>query len=375
MFDFKISKRSDKSKARLGALSTPSGIINTPIFMPVGTVAAVKTMLPKELRQVGAEIILSNTYHLYLRPGHKEIEALGGLHKFMNWEGPILTDSGGYQVFSLGAGLKSGKKLTKISEKGVKFYSHLDGSEHFMTPEKSIQIQKSLGSDIVMCFDDCPESGADKARASQAVDRSIRWWERCEKEGVNEGQTLVPICQGSVYEDLRKKHCQYINKSEADILAIGGVSVGESKEDIYKVTDWCTDVLDAKRPRYLMGIGYPEDMVEAVYSGIDMFDCVLPTRLARHGSVWVWDENKNLTKIGKGYKQVDITKSKHKDEAGVIDEDCGCQACAGGFQVAYLRHLLKEKELLGIHLLTMHNLNFVFDLIGTIKAQIKNNSF
>lgn len=381
MYEFEITHKSNRSKARTGVFNLPRGRIETPVFMPVGTVGAVKTMSPDDLRQVGAKIILANTYHLYLRPGDELIRRMGGLNNYMRWTGHILTDSGGYQVFSLGDGIrnlsKTRLKKATISENGVVFYSHLDGKKHLMTPEKSIKIQANLDSDLVMAFDDCPAALANKTRVKEAVDRTMVWYERCERESQRlKSGALVPICQGGKFQDLRKSSCEFLNKTNAPALAIGGVSVGESKEDIYRVADWCTDILDPSRPRYLMGIGYPEDIAEVVERGIDMFDCVLPTRLARHGNVWIKSDEKNAKKI-KGvsysYKQINLMRSDYQFDKSTLDRKCNCKLCKAGFSKSYLRHLLKEREPLAIHLLTAHNLTFMFDLIGDLRFAIKNN--
>jgi queuine tRNA-ribosyltransferase len=359
----------------MGVFSTPHGEIETPVFMPVGTVAAVKTMSPDDLKQAGAQIILANTYHLYLRPGDSRIRKLGGLHNFMKWNGPILTDSGGYQVFSLSAkGLERGAtkiKSAKISERGVKFYSHLDGSEHFLTPESSIKIQENLGSDIVMAFDECPPVG-DRSKVKSAMERTHRWLIRCVRAKKRRDQALFPICQGGTFKDLRIASAKFINDLDLPGNAIGGVSVGEPKAKIYKVADWCTDILTEGKPRYLMGIGYPEDIVEVVKRGIDMFDCVLPTRLARHRIAWVKSRRGiRLGGLGFGYEQIDLSKSKYQSDKQKLDESCDCYTCKTGFSRSYLRHLMSENEPLGIHLMTIHNLRFVFNLVEKIKSSIK----
>jgi len=384
MFEFKVDKKSVKSKARIGKFITPHGAIETPIFMPVGTVGAVKTLTPADLRNSGAQIILGNTYHLYLRPGQRFIKAAGGLHSFMRWDGPILTDSGGFQVFSLGEsviGKKGGDlKPTKISDRGVEFYSHLDGSKHFFEPETSIQIQEDLGSDIIMAFDECPPASASRSEVEDAVRRTHKWLEKCIEAKTREDQALFPICQGGTYKDLREESARFIQSKNLPGHAIGGVSVGESKQQIYKVAAWCADILTDDKPKYLMGIGYPEDIVEVVALGIDMFDCVLPTRLARHGIVWRFSvsslpKSKKLKRIGKSYQQLNLKNAKFKMNFGVIDKDCKCKACSGGFSMSYIRHLVSEKEPLGIHLLTCHNLKFVFDLMDEIKKAIVAGRF
>lgn len=381
MFEFKIKSKSKNSKARIGEFVTPHGIIETPVFMPVGTVGAVKTMTPNDLEEVGSQIILANTYHLYLRPGEKLIKRIGGLHRFTGWKKPFLTDSGGYQVFSLGKEKNERRgvfevKRAKIGERGVMFYSHLDGSKHEITPEKSIAIQESLGADIIMAFDECPPADATKPEVEKAVDKTHQWLKRCLEAKKKKNQALFPICQGGVYKDLRTKSAHYINELDLPGNAIGGVSVGESKEKIYKVTNWCTNILDEKKPRYLMGIGYPEDIAEVVSLGVDMFDCVLPTRLARHGLVWVKSGyGKKLKKMSFSYENIDLKKSKYKTDPKPLSDKCGCYTCKKRFSRSYLRHLLLEREPLGIHLLSYHNLYFVHDLVQEIKSQISKGKF
>lgn len=383
MFEFTISKKSKKSKARIGKFITPHGAIQTPVFMPVGTVGAVKTMTPADLEDLGSQIILGNTYHLYLRPGNKLVRKMGGLHQFMRWYRPILTDSGGFQVFSLGEAVISKKsgdlKPTKISDKGVDFYSHLDGSKHFFEPETSIGIQEDLGSDIIMAFDECPPASASRIEVEAAVKRTHEWLERCIKVKNREDQALFPICQGGIYKDLREESAKFIQSKDLPGHAIGGVSVGESKQKIYQVAKWCCDILTDKKPRYLMGIGYPEDIVEVVKLGIDMFDCVLPTRLARHAIVWKFSNAgpklKKLEGLNLSYQQLNIKNAKFKNDFNPIDRRCTCKACSNGFSISYIRHLILENEPLGIHLLTCHNLKFVFDLVEEVKGQIKSGRF
>jgi queuine tRNA-ribosyltransferase len=384
MFEYRVTKKSQISKARTGVFSTPHGEIKTPVFMAVGTVGAVKTMTSQDLTDVGSQIILANTYHLYLRPGEKLIKKMDGLHNFMKWNKPILTDSGGFQVFSLGAGanknfkVKQAIKPAKISEEGVKFYSHLDGSEHFISPEKSIEIQEALGADIIMAFDDCPPPDIDKRDLDKSVTRTFRWLDRCIAVKTREDQALFPICQGGTEKALRQESAKKINDLNLYGNAIGGVSVGEQKERIYEVTSWCTDILNENKPRYLMGIGYPEDIAKVVSLGVDMFDCVLPTRLARHGTVWVKSHAKGAKKLHGldfGYLEIDISKSTHRENLGPIDSTCDCATCKSGLSIAYLRHLISEREPLGIHLLTVHNLHFVNYLVEQITVAIKNNQF
>ena len=382
MFEYKISKQSKISKARIGIFTTPHGEIETPVFMPVGSVGAVKTMSPRDLKAVGAQTVLANTYHLYLRPGARLIKKIGGLHEFTKFNGPILTDSGGYQVFSLSEGKRrksSNQKIksAEITENGVNFYSHLDGSKHFIAPEDSIKIQEGLGADIIMAFDECP-SVSDKSKTKSAMERTHRWLLRCLKAKHKLNQALFPICQGGAFKDLRVQSAKFINSLNLPGSAIGGVSVGESKEKIYQVADWCTDILDINKPRYLMGIGYPEDIVEAVTRGIDMFDCVLPTRLARHKIAWVKSKKRSAVKLrglGYGYVQIDLSHLRYKADESVLDSSCDCYTCNAGFSKAYLRHLMGEDEPLGIHLLTLHNLKFTFDLIDAIKSKIIAGKF
>jgi len=382
MFEYKILAKSKISKARIGVFSTPHGCIETPVFMPVGTVGAVKTMLPAELHDLGAQIILANTYHLHLRPSELLIKKAGGLHRFINYNGPILTDSGGFQVFSLGERSLKEKSLkhlkpAEITEDGVVFYSHLDGSKHFISPEKSIEIQEALGADIIMAFDDCSPADLDKQSLEESVGRTHRWLERSIGAKTRNDQALFPICQGGTDLKLREKSANYIQKFDTPGYAIGGVAVGESKEKIYSVSKFCSDLLDKNKPRYLMGIGYPEDITNIVRHGIDMFDCVLPTRLARHGVVWVKTSRGgvDLGGVGYEYKQVDLTKSAQKEDFGAIDEKCDCYTCRNKFSVSYIRHLIQEKEPLGIHLTTIHNLRFTVKLVEDIREAIKQGVF
>lgn len=377
-FSFKINKKSKESRARSGIIETPHGTIETPQFMPVGTVGAVKSISPKELSDFGAQIVLANTYHLYLRPSDVLVKKLGGLHKFMNWPKPILTDSGGYQVFSLSeSGLKRAGDLkikpAKITDKGVHFYSHLDGTKHFIGPRESIAIQENLGADIIMAFDQCPSTDSSKQEVSRAVQRTKEWLDICFKVKKREDQLLVPICQGGMFEDLREESIGDVLNYSSPVYAIGGVSVGESKAKIYSVIDFCTKKFPESSARYAMGIGYPEDIVEIIKSGVDIFDCVLPTRLARHGNVWV------KVKKGKGislgnlpydYQQIDLRKSVFAELDEPLSKECVCEGCKG-FSCAYLHHLVKEKEILGIRLLTAHNLQFILNMVKDIRDNIE----
>ncbi|MGM0410365.1 MAG: tRNA guanosine(34) transglycosylase Tgt [Bacillota bacterium] len=357
-FNFNLIEEDNNTKARHGILNTPHGKIETPIFMPVGTQATVKAMTPDELKEIGSEIILSNTYHLYLRPGEDLISQAGGLHEFMNWNKPILTDSGGFQVFSL-------SDLREIKEEGVYFQSHLDGSKHFISPEKAIQIQNKLGADIIMAFDECPPYPSEYDYVAESLERTIRWAKRCkkEKEKINAPeQALFGIIQGGVYEKLRKRSVEAMTELDFPGYSLGGLSVGEPKEEMYKILDHTTPLLPDNKPRYLMGVGTPEDLIEGVKYGIDMFDCVLPTRIARHGQVF--------TSRGK----ITIRNAQFKDQFEAIDKDCDCYVCQN-YSRAYIRHLMKRKEILGMRLNTYHNLYFLLNLMRDLKEAIKNNNF
>lgn len=349
--EFKLIKKDKHSKARLGKLKTAKNTIDTPVFMPVGTQATVKTMTPDELKKIGAKIILSNTYHLYLRPGHKLVKEAGGLHKFMNWDGSILTDSGGFQIFSLG-------RLREINEKGVTFRSHIDGSLHFIGPETSIEIQNSLGADIIMTFDECVQYPASYDYVKEAVDRTTRWAERCKRAHKDtKRQTLFGIVQGGVYRDLRLKSASDIVSLDFEGYAVGGLSVGEPKSDMYKILDSTVPILPEKKPRYLMGVGAPDDLFEGVLRGIDMFDCVLPTRIARNGTVF--------TKQGK----LVVRNSTYARDFSPLDKECDCYVCKN-YSRAYIRHLINTNEILGIRLTTIHNLHFLIKLMSEIRNAI-----
>jgi queuine tRNA-ribosyltransferase len=340
MFEFELIKESSECKARLGKIHTNHGDIETPIFMPVGTKATVKAMTPEELKDIEAQIILGNTYHLYLRPGHDLIEEAGGLHKFMNWDRPILTDSGGFQVFSLG-------NLRKITEEGVEFRSHVDGSKHFISPEKSMEIQNSLGSDIMMAFDECVPYPATYEYAKNSMERTTRWAKRCKEYHKNtENQALFGIVQGSMYEDLRKESVKQLTELDFPGYGIGGLSVGEPRDLMCEVMDYTVELLPKDKPRYLMGVGSPDYLFEAVERGIDMADCVLPTRMARNGAF--------ITSKG----QVTIKNAKYKRDFSPIDSNCNCYTCRN-YSKAYMRHLFNENEILGARLATIHNLFFL----------------
>ncbi|MBU0667975.1 tRNA guanosine(34) transglycosylase Tgt [Patescibacteria group bacterium] len=363
MFEFKITAQ--KGDARTGSFKTPHGTIETPVFMPVGTKGTVKTMMPEELKQIGSQIILANTYHLYLRPGDKTVAVLGGLHKFMNWDGPILTDSGGYQVFSLAHGTKSksGEKLVKIKENGVEFRSILDGSKHFFTPKKVMEIEHNLGADIIMAFDECPPAISSKKYAKEAMERTHRWAAQCKKEHEKllrkseKKQALFPIIQGCMYEDLRLQSTKFMADLDLPGIAIGGLAVGEPRKTTWKIVDAIIPHLPKNKPRYMMGIGTPEDIKEAIKRGIDMFDCVLPTRLGRHGTAFTSKGNLHLE------------NESNKLSKKPLDPKCGCYTCKN-YTRAYLRHLIMEKEILGIHLLSLHNIAFLHTVVNEEKKKI-----
>ena len=343
------------SGARRGVIHTPHGDIQTPVFMPVGTLGTVKSMTPEELKEdVKAEIILSNTYHLYLRPGHELVKEAGGLHKFMNWDRPILTDSGGFQVFSLSS-------LRKITEEGVKFSSHLDGSKHLFTPEKVMEIEEALGADIIMCFDECCPYPSTYEYTKKSMERTTRWAKRCKEAHITENQGLFGIIQGGFYEDLREKSAKDLIELDFPGYAIGGISVGEPKEEFLKMLRFTTPLMPENKPRYLMGVGTPDYLIEAALSGIDMCDCVLPTRLARHGTA--------LTSKGK----IVIRNAEYEKDWNKLDDECDCYACKN-YTRAYIRHLVKTNEILGIRLLSMHNLRFLSHLMEQVREAIENDN-
>lgn len=353
---FELIKTSQNTKARRGRITTPHGIIETPVFMPVGTQATVKAMKPEDLKELGAQIILSNTYHLYLRPGHELIKAAGGLHTFMNWHRPILTDSGGFQVFSLG-------DLRKITEEGVEFRSHIDGSKHMLSPEKAMEIQNALGSDIMMAFDECAPYPADRQYVKNSLERTTRWLKRCKDAHKNvEKQSLFGIVQGGMYQDLRYQSASEIVQLDLPGYAIGGLSVGEPKEIMYEVLDYTVDYLPQNKPRYLMGVGSPDCLFEGVERGIDMFDCVLPTRIARNGTAF--------TSNGK----VVIKNAAYERDFSPLDPDCDCYTCRN-YTKAYLRHIFKANEILSSMLLTNHNLYFLVNLMKKMQKSIEEDRF
>ncbi|MFV9510918.1 tRNA guanosine(34) transglycosylase Tgt [Tepidibacillus sp. LV47] len=348
---FELIKKDKKTGARLGRLYTPHGVIETPIFMPVGTQATVKTMSPEELKQMNAQIILSNTYHLFLRPGHEIVKEAGGLHHFMNWDRPILTDSGGFQVFSL-------SDLRKITEEGVHFRNHLSGEKLFISPEKSIEIQNALGADIIMAFDECPPYSADRDYVKKSLERTTRWAERSLKAHSRPNdQALFGIVQGGVYKDLREQSAKEITSLNFPGYAIGGLSVGEPKEMMFDILEHTTPLLPEDKPRYLMGVGDPESLFEGVIRGIDMFDCVLPTRIARNGTA--------MTSQGR----LVVRNAKYARDFGPIDPKCSCYTCQN-YSRAYVRHLLKADEIFGLRLTTYHNLFFLLNLMKNIRQAI-----
>ena len=336
--------------ARLGKVHTPHGSFDTPAFMPVGTQATVKGMSPDELDSMGAGIILSNTYHLYMRPGHDLIKKAGGLHSFMNWNKPILTDSGGFQVFSL-------SERRKITEEGVTFKSHIDGSKHLFSPEKAMEIQNALGSDIIMAFDECTPYPAKHSYADHSLERTTRWLERCIAAHESDDQALFGIIQGGTYRDLRIKSAKQITSFDLPGYAIGGLSVGEPKDEMYEMLEHTVPIMPAEKPRYLMGVGSPDCLVEGSIRGIDMFDCVLPTRIGRNGTV--------MTSQGR----LIVRDAKSAEDFGPMDPECDCYACRN-FSKAYIRHLIKANEMLGLRLTSWHNLHFLLHLMKQIREAI-----
>ena len=352
---FKLDYTDTKTMARLGTVTFNGKDYPTPMFMPVGTQATVKTLSPEEVKEVGSGIILANTYHLWLRPGEDIVAKAGGLHKFMNYDGPILTDSGGYQVFSLA-------KPKDISEEGVKFKNHLNGDALFLTPEKSIEIQNKLGSDIAMSFDECPPASASHDYLKQSIERTIRWAARGKAVHNNPNQALFGIVQGGPYEDLRKYSAIETTKLDFDGYSIGGVANdGESKLDMYKAVEYSTPYMPKDKLRYLMGVGDPIDLIEGTIRGVDIFDCVIPTRLARHGHAY--------TKMGK----INIKNNKYKECFEPIDDTCDCYACKN-YTKAYIRHLIVENETFGARLLSIHNIRFLIHLMEQIRENIKKGT-
>jgi len=362
MFDFRITATS--GAARAGSFTTPHGAVPTPAFMPVGTAGTVKALTPEEVGGVGARMVLANTYHLYLRPGHELVRDLGGLHEFMRWPGPILTDSGGYQVFSLA-------EIRRIRDDGVEFQSHIDGSRHLFTPESVMEIQRALGADVVMAFDECPPGGCDRATAEVANDRTLRWLERCRtrfdelaREGGGPEQALFPVLQGNVFDDLRADHARRFQElGDWPGFGIGGLSVGEAKADMWRTLELLHERLPPARPRYLMGVGYPDDLLEAIARGCDMFDCVAPTRNARHGTAWTSREG-----------QVNLKAARFRRDTRPIDPSCDCYAC-GRYDRAYVRHLIVSGEWLALRLLSIHNLRFLVRLAEEARQSVVEGRF
>lgn len=356
MFKFTLEKKSSQCKARTGTIETNHGVIKTPVFMPVGTRATVKAMNNDELKSIGSQIILSNTYHLYLKPGQEIIRKADGLHKFMNWDKPILTDSGGFQVFSL-------SKTRKITEEGVQFRSHIDGSKHFISPEKSMEIQNDLGSDIMMAFDECVPYPASYEYTEDSMKRTLRWLKRCKDYHKNtDKQNLFGIIQGGMYKDLREYSAKNTIDFDLPGYAIGGLSVGEPRDLMIDLLDFTTDFMPENKPRYLMGVGTPDYLFEAVEHGVDMCDCVLPTRIARNGTA--------LTSKGK----LVVKNAKYKDDFSPLDDNCDCYACKNHTR-AYIRHLLNVDEILGARLLSIHNLRFLIKLMENIRKSIEEDRY
>lgn len=357
MIQYELLKKEVNTKARLGKIRTNYGVVETPMFMPVGTKATVKGLAPEELYDVGSGIVLSNTYHLWLRPGEDIIDRAGGLHQFMNYNGPILTDSGGFQVFSLAK-----NKKRDITEEGVHFKSHIDGKNLLLTPEKSIAIQNKLDSDIAMSFDECPPASASYEYLKNSVERTLRWAARGKKVHSNKRQALFGIVQGGAYEDLRRMSAEETVKMNFDGYSIGGVANdGESKDDMYKAIDYSIPYLPEDKVRYLMGVGEPVDIIEGVIRGVDIFDCVLPTRIARHGQAF--------TRVGK----INLHNAKFKEDFTRLEEGCDCYTCKN-YTKAYIRHLITTDEMLGGRLLSIHNIRFLIKLTEELREAIKSDT-
>ena len=350
-------------QARAGRLTLPSGPVDTPAFMPVGTLGTVKGVAPEELQAAGASMILANTYHLYLRPGAEVVAELGGLHDFMRWKGPILTDSGGFQVFSLA-------RIRQITDDGVTFQSHIDGSSHHFTPERVMDIQRLLGADVIMAFDECAPAGVTHAEAELANRRTLAWLERCRarfemtEDDAHTRQALFPVLQGNVYDDLRARHLEQVMElGDWPGFGIGGLSVGEPKPDMWRILSLLDPLMPRDRPRYLMGVGYPDDLLEAISRGCDMFDCVAPTRNARHGTAWALDEG-----------QINLKGARFRLDRDPIDPECDCYTCRG-YDRAYIRHLLVAGERLGHRLVSIHNLRFLLQLASEARLRIGAGTF
>lgn len=351
MNNFELLYQDPTSGARLGRLTTAHGVVNTPVFMPVGTRATVKAMSPRELEELNVQIILGNTYHLFLRPGPELIEKAGGLHQFEDWHHPILTDSGGFQVFSL-------SNLRKMKPDGVEFASHIDGTRFFLGPRESMAIQRALGSDIVMSFDECTPYPCKYEDAAKSLDVTLRWELMSREQKLKDHQQLFGIVQGSTYRDLRERSAKELVKIGFDGYSIGGLSVGESEEMMFECLEWVTPLLPKDKPRYLMGIGTPKQIYEGVRRGVDMFDCVMPTRLARHGSAFV-----------RGGKTIPVKAGKYREDFTPVDPTCSCYCCTH-FTKAYIRHLMNVNEILGIRLITLHNIHYFMDLTKRIREHI-----
>jgi len=353
--DFTQIAKDPHCGARTGKITTPHGEVSTPAFMPVGTQGAVKALTPEQVRGLGAEIILGNAYHLYLRPGHRLIAAQGGLHRFMNWDGPILTDSGGFQIYSLAA-------LRTITEEGAAFQSHIDGSSHFLSPETAVEIQEALGSDIMMCLDECIPYPAARKEAEAALGRTARWAARCKSSRRNHSQAIFGIIQGGVYTDLRRRSAESLLEIDFDGYALGGLSVGEPKEVMLENLAATMPLLPEDRPRYLMGVGTPEDLVDCVYHGIDMFDCVMPTRSARNGLLFTNGE------------KVVIKNARNREDGSPVDSACDCYTCLN-YSRAYLRHLYVAGEILAMVLNTIHNLRYYLRLMERIREAVREGRY
>jgi queuine tRNA-ribosyltransferase len=406
MLNFNITHKDPKTRARRGSIELHHGTVQTPAFMPVGTVGAVKTLLPNEVKDLGADIILGNTYHLYLRPGHETIKEYGGIQKWNHWDGPVLTDSGGFQVFSLGGRervketqeppadqpIRSTKPVydaddtdtehVKITEEGAHFTSHIDGSKHFFSPENVIDIQTAIGSDIMIVLDECTEYPATYERAKKSMDRTHRWAKRANdyftqlknnNPELAKKHNLFGVAQGSTFEDLRKESIEYISSLDFDGIAVGGVSVGEGKDHMYNVMDWSGPLLPPEKPHYMLGIGEPEDLIRAVAHGYDMFDCVLPTRLGRYGVIW--RAHRDTKGKYEKFEKWDMRAARFRNNKEVIDPNCGCPACSQGYSAGFIDHMLREREVVGIRLTTMHNVWTLLQLMRDIRASIEAGTY
>ena len=362
MFDYDLT--ATDGAARAGTFTTPHGDVSTPAFMPVGTAGTVKGLIMEEVEDLGAQMVLANTYHLYLRPGEDLVQRLGGLHAFTRWSGPMLTDSGGYQVFSLSG-------IRQVHDEGVEFRSHIDGSKHQFTPESVMEVQRTLGADVIMAFDECPPGGCDRTTAEEANRRTLAWLARCqsrfqaiEHEREVPDQALFPVLQGNVFDDLRRDHAlDFMDLGPWPGYGIGGLSVGEAKDDMWRTLDVLNDLLPTGQPRYLMGVGYPDDLLEAIARGCDLFDCVAPTRNARHGTAWTSDEG-----------QVNLKAARFREDTKPVDSGCDCYTCTR-YDRAYLRHLVVSAELLSVRLLSIHNLRFLVRLGEEARRRIGDGTF